>query len=218
MKKIFLGPPGSGKGTAASRIAPKFKILHISTGDLFREHITNKTKIGIKANEFIKNGNLVPDDLTIEILKQRIAQEDCKNGFILDGFPRTMAQAEMLHELTEIDVVINMDVPEEIIIERLSSRISCLDCKKIYNLKFATPKIENLCDDCQGQVIRRPDDEPDIIKDRLKVYKEQTEPLVDFYKNKGILIDVICKEINQTPEQTFQKTLDAINEFLGKRL
>ena len=166
MKKIFLGPPGSGKGTAASRIAPKFNILHISTGDLFREHIKNETEIGIKANEFIKNGNLVPDDLTIEILKQRIAREDCKNGFLLDGFPRTIAQAQMLHKLTKIDVVINMDVPEEIIIERLSSRISCSDCKKIYNLKFAATKKENLCDDCQGQIIRRSDDEQDIIKDR----------------------------------------------------
>lgn len=217
MKKIFLGPPGSGKGTAASRIAPKFKIPHISTGDLFREHIKNQTDIGIKAKEFISEGGLVPDNITIEILKERIAREDCKNGFILDGFPRTLSQAEMLHNLTEIDVVINMDVTEEVIIERLSSRLSCSNCNKIYNLRSTAPKKQGICDTCQGEVIRRHDDEPKVVKKRLKEYKKNTKPLIDFYRDKGILIDIVCKDINQTPEETFQEAFKAINNFLDKK-
>lgn len=217
MKKIILGPPGSGKGTVASKIAPEFKIPHISTGDLFREHITNQTEIGIKAKEFISKGNLVPDEITIKILKERINQKGCENGFILDGFPRTIPQAQMLHELTKIDVVVNMDISEQIIIERLSSRLICSNCKKIYNLKFMAPKKENICDDCQGNVIKRHDDEPEIIKKRLEEYKKNTEPLINFYKQKRNLIQIKCEHMNQTPEETFQKAMNAIKEFLEKK-
>ncbi len=214
MKKIFLGPPGSGKGTAASRIAPKFNIPHISTGDLFRENIKNQTPIGIKAQQYMDEGKLVPDEVVIEMLKKRISQNDCENGFILDGFPRTMPQAEMLEELTDIDIAINMDVTEEVVITRNSARISCSGCGKIYNLRSTPPKEKGICDECKEKVVRRPDDEPEVIKKRLEIYKQQTSPLINFYRNKGILKDVFCDDIMQTPEETFQAVMDAIEKFL----
>jgi adenylate kinase len=215
MKKIFLGPPGSGKGTAASRIAPKFNTPHISTGDLFRENIKKETHIGIKAKEYIKKGMLVPDEIVIEMLKNRIQQEDCQKGFILDGFPRTILQAKKLAEIIDIDIVINMNVSNEIIIKRLSSRVTCKDCGEVFNTINVKPKEEGKCDKCQGKIIKRPDDEPEIIQNRLNTYKEQTAPLIDFYKNKGVLQNVICNNINQTANETAQAVLDATKEFIN---
>ena len=217
MKKIFLGPPGSGKGTAASRIAPKFKIPHISTGDLFRENIKNQTPTGIKAKQYMDEGKLVPDEIVIEMLKKRISQDDCEKGFILDGFPRTMPQAEMLEELTEIDIAINMDVTEEVVITRNSARISCSGCGKIYNLRSTPPKKQGICDECEAKVVRRPDDEPEVIKKRLEIYKQQTSPLINFYRDKGILKDVFCDNIEQTPEETFQAVMKVIEKFLEEK-
>ncbi|MFH1787248.1 MAG: adenylate kinase [archaeon] len=217
MKKIFLGPPGSGKGTAASRVAPKFGIPHISTGELFRQNIEQATEIGQKAKEFMDKGLLVPDEIVIEMLKQRIEQEDCKKGFILDGFPRTIPQAEQLSEITEMDLIINMDVTEEVIIERLCSRICCSKCGKIYNLRGMNPKQEGVCDDCEGEIIQRDDDKPKVIQERLRVYRENTEPLIDFYKNKGNIIDIVCANPEQTPDETFQEVINAINKFLEEK-
>ena len=217
MKKIFLGPPGSGKGTAASRIAPKFKTPHISTGELFREKIKQETKIGKRAKEFMERGELVPDEIVIEMLKQRISEADCENGFILDGFPRTIPQAEMLNELTEVDIVINMDVTEEILMKRLTSRITCINCGKIYNTITIPTKVEGVCDKCQGEVKRRADEEPEVIQKRLEVYKQQTEPLIDFYKNKNLLKDVFCDDFSQTPEETAEQVMKAIEEFLEEK-
>ncbi|MFH1365014.1 MAG: adenylate kinase [archaeon] len=213
MKKIFLGPPGSGKGTAASRIAPEYNVPHISTGDLFRKNIQEGTEIGKKAKEHMDVGNLVPDEIVMEMLKERIVCEDCKNGFILDGFPRTIPQAERLSKLTEIDIVINMVVSDEIVIARNSARISCSKCGKVYNLRSMPPKIQEKCDQCEAEVIRRPDDEPHVIKKRLGIYKEQTEPLIDFYRNKKILKDVFCDNLEQTPEETFKSVLKVLKDF-----
>jgi len=213
MKKIFLGAPGTGKGTYASRIAPKRNIPHISTGDLFRENIQRKTPIGIEAKKHIDEGELVPDEITVEMLKKRIKQEDCQNGFILDGFPRTIPQAEMLAKITDMDIVVNMAVPNEVIVQRLSSRISCKDCGEIYNLRDAKPKEEGVCDKCQGEVIRRSDDEPEVVQNRLKTYEEKTAPLINFYERQGILRHVTCNDINQSAEEMAQTVLETIEEF-----
>jgi adenylate kinase len=216
MKKIFLGPPGSGKGTAASRIAPIRNVPHISTGDLFRENIKNKTEIGTKAKSFMDVGELVPDEIVIEMLKQRIENEDCKDGFILDGFPRTIPQAEKLSEMTGIDAVINLNVTDEIIIKRLCSRVSCKNCGEVFNLVGVPPKQEGICDKCSGELFRRYDDEPETVLNRLNIYKEKTQPLIDFYNNKGILYHIHCKDINQTAEETLQKILEVLENFEKK--
>jgi len=212
MKKIFLGPPGSGKGTAASKVAPEYTVPHISTGDLFRKNIQEGTDIGKKAKGHMDAGNLVPDEIVIEMLKERITYHDCKNGFILDGFPRTIPQAEMLDSLTNIDVVINMVVSDEIVIARNSARVSCSKCGKIYNLRSMIPKKEGICDHCEEKVVRRPDDEPHVIKKRLDVYKKQTEPLIEFYRKKGILKDVPCDSLEQTPEETFKSVMKVLKD------
>ncbi|MBN2101529.1 MAG: adenylate kinase [Candidatus Aenigmarchaeota archaeon] len=213
MKIIFLGPPGSGKGTAASRVAPKFGIPHISTGDLFRKNIKEQTEIGKEAKQYMDDGKLVPDEVVINMLKARLEEDDCQEGFILDGFPRTTPQAEMLDGITEIDVVVNMVVPDKIVIARNSSRVSCSKCGEIYNLRTMPTKLKGVCDKCGGSVVRRPDDEPDVIKKRLNIYKEQTEPLIEFYKKKGLIRDVICDNIDQTPEQTLEDVLKVLEEF-----
>ena len=213
MKKIFLGAPGTGKGSYASRISPKLNVPHISTGDLFRENIKKETEIGAEAKGYMERGELVPDEVVVKMLKERIERDDCQDGFILDGFPRTIPQAEMLSELTDMDVVINMDVPNEIIVKRLSSRISCKDCGEIYNLRDANPKEEGMCDKCQGAVVRRSDDEPEVIQNRLKTYEEKTAPLIDFYEKQGILRHVKCDSIDKPVEEMAQAVLSTIEEF-----
>ena len=216
MKKIFLGAPGSGKGSYASRIAPKRNIPHISTGDLFRENIKNGTEIGATAKSYMERGELVPDEVVIEMLKERIGKEDCKDGFILDGFPRTIPQAEKLAELVDMDIAVNMNVPNEIIVKRLSSRISCKDCGKIYNLRDANPKEEGICDECQGEVVRRADDEPEVVQNRLKTYEEKTAPLIDFYEKQGILRHITCSHIDQSAEEMAQAVLETIEKFANE--
>ncbi|MFC1666166.1 adenylate kinase [Nanoarchaeota archaeon] len=199
VKKIFLGAPGSGKGTYSSRISPILKIPHISTGDLLRENVKNKTKIGLKAQDYMNKGLLVSDEIIINMIKERIEQEDCKNGFILDGFPRTIAQAEALKKIIGIDVVIKINVPNEVIIERLSGRITCGKCGKIYHKKFIIPKKEGVCDKCEGKIIEREDDKEEAVKKRLEIYEESTKPLIDFYKNLGILKEI---GVISSPDET----------------
>lgn len=213
MRKIFLGAPGAGKGTAASRIAPLKNISHISTGDLFRENLKENTEIGLKAKEFMDKGELVPDEVVIEMVKKRITESDCKSGFILDGFPRTIKQAEILKEILPIDVVINIDVPDEIVIQRLCSRVTCKDCGQIFNLVSPLPKKEGICDSCKGELYQREDDKKEVIQNRLNIYKEQTQPLIDFYKNLGLISDVKVTDTNQTPEELVEKVLNAIENF-----
>ena len=201
MNIVLLGSPGVGKGTYAKRISKIYSIPQISTGDMFREATKNKTKIGLKAKGYMEKGELVPDDVTIGIVEERLKQEDCKNGFMLDGFPRTIAQADALSNIIDIDKVLNFTASDEVIIDRLSGRRVCSECGTIFHVKNIPPKIEGVCDACGGKLIQRDDDKPDSIKKRLDVYKKQTEPLIDYYKEKELLADIDAdKPIEQLDE------------------
>jgi len=190
MNLIFLGPPGVGKGTIAKEIVKEKSIPQISTGDLLRAAVKEGSELGKKAKEYMDAGRLVPDDLVINLLKERISKDDCKNGFILDGFPRTIPQAEALEREVKIDKVLNFKALNETIIQRLSGRRTCKSCNAIYHLKNIPPKAEGKCDKCGGELFQRDDDKPEAIKKRLEVYQQQTSPLIDFYKEKGILVDI----------------------------
>ncbi|WP_419050130.1 adenylate kinase [Gallintestinimicrobium sp.] len=192
MKIIMLGAPGAGKGTQAKMIADKYGVPHISTGDIFRANIKNGTELGMEAKKYMDQGLLVPDELTVRILLDRVAQDDCKNGYVLDGFPRTIPQAEVLDsELTKlgdhIDYAINVDVPDENIVKRMSGRRACLTCGATYHIEHVPPKKEGICDVCGSELVLRDDDKPETVKNRLNVYHEQTQPLIDFYTKKGVL-------------------------------
>jgi len=211
LKIVIFGPPGSGKGTYASRLFDLIKTPHISTGDLVRYEIKNKTETGKKIEEYTKRGVLVPDDVVIELLKKRISQPDCASGFILDGFPRTIPQAEALNKISPIDIVINLDVPDEVIIERLSSRLTCKSCGEIYNRRFLKPKVEGICDKCGGQLYTRDDDKPEVIRERLKTYQRQTQPLLDYYKERKLVENVRNTEVAVPPEIIVSKIMKIIN-------
>lgn len=187
MNLIFLGPPGAGKGTTASDLKNRLQIPHISTGDLFRAHMKNQTELGQKVQKIIEAGDLVPDDITIQMVKQRIDEDDAKKGFILDGFPRTIPQAQALENLIKIDKVINFELDDSTIIQRLSGRRVCKSCGYGHHQLFMPPKQEGICDKCGGELYIRKDDQIDSIKNRLEVYKKSTQPLIDFYKDKGLL-------------------------------
>lgn len=184
---IFLGPPNAGKGTIASEIVKRFGLTHISTGDMFRENIKEQTPLGVEAKKLIDKGSLVPDDLTIKMVEERLSKPDCEKGFILDGFPRTLPQAEALEDITEIDLVLLLEVPDQVIIERVMGRMQCRKCGAVFHRKFIPPKQEGVCDRCGGELYTRDDDNEDAIKSRLKVYAEQTSPLIEYYDGKGIL-------------------------------
>ena len=191
MKLIFLGAPGAGKGTQAEIIAGKLNIPTISTGNIIREALANGTEMGLKAKSFIEAGKLVPDDVVIGIIKERLADEDCNNGFILDGFPRTIPQAEALDNMgIIIDKVVDIDVPDENIVNRMSGRRVCKACGSSYHIENKKPKVEGVCDSCGGELQIRKDDAPETVLDRLNVYHEQTEPLKDFYAKCGKLRNV----------------------------
>ncbi|MFH1823488.1 MAG: adenylate kinase [archaeon] len=186
-KLIIQGPPGAGKGTRATKISKEFGIPHISTGDMFRKEIKEQTELGKLAKELMDKGHFVPDDITMNMLKNRLSQEDCKNGFILDGVPRTTQQAEMLKEITDIDHVIHLDLSDETILDRLTTRRTCKGCGAIFNIKTIIPKEEGKCDHCFGELVQRDDEKPEVIKERLNVYEEKTKPLVVFYKELNLL-------------------------------
>lgn len=195
MKIIMLGAPGAGKGTQAKRIAAKYSIPHISTGDIFRANIKNGTELGKKAKTYMDQGLLVPDELVVDLVVDRVGQEDCKNGYVLDGFPRTIPQAEALDRALEavgqhMDYAINVEVPDENIVTRMSGRRACVDCGATYHIEHAPTKVENICDACGGELILRDDDKPETVQKRLNVYHEQTQPLIDYYQNKEILVEV----------------------------
>ena len=190
-KIVFLGAPGAGKGTTARIVSAETGIPHISTGDLFREQISKKTKLGVLADSYIKDGNFVPDDITLKIVLERLSQPDCKKGYILDGFPRNIAQANEFEKTDfKIDLVLNLNVSEERLIERLSHRLTCKQCPETFNLLTIKPKKERVCDKCGGELYQRVDDRPKVIHYRLKVYYDQTEPLINHYKDKGLIKDV----------------------------
>lgn len=192
MKIVMLGAPGAGKGTQAKMIAEQYKIPHVSTGDIFRMNIKNGTALGKEAKTYMDKGELVPDELTVRILLDRVAQDDCKNGYVLDGFPRTIPQAEVLDaELTKlgdaIDFAINVDVPDENIIRRMSGRRACVSCGATYHIVHIPPKKEGICDKCGAELILRDDDKEETVKNRLNIYHAQTQPLIDFYTKKNVL-------------------------------
>ncbi|MBO6048212.1 MAG: adenylate kinase [Spirochaetales bacterium] len=202
MKMVFLGPPGAGKGTIAVRAKEFYNIPHISTGDLFRNNIKNETELGLKVKEILASGGLVPDSVTIEMVKNRIAEPDCKNGFILDGFPRTIPQADALAEMTDIDAVVNFVVPMEEVVKRLSGRRMCPSTGRLYHIVFNPPKVEGKDDETGEDLIQRPDDKEDAIVHRLEVYAEQTEPLIDYYRKKGLIKEI---DASVKPADVFER-------------
>jgi len=213
MKIIMLGAPGAGKGTQAKMIAEKYSIPHVSTGDIFRANIKNGTDLGKEAKSYMDKGELVPDELTVRILLDRVAQEDCKNGYVLDGFPRTIPQAKVLEsELnkqgTDVDFAINVDVPDENIIKRMSGRRACVTCGATYHIEHVPPKTEGICDKCGSELILRDDDKEETVKNRLNVYHEQTQPLIDFYAAKNVL-----KNVDGTVDM--MDVFKAITDILG---
>lgn len=192
MKIIMLGAPGAGKGTQAKKIAAKYEIPHISTGDIFRANIKNGTELGKKAKTYMDQGLLVPDELVVDLVVDRVNQEDCKNGYVLDGFPRTIPQAEALDKALaaleqKVDYAIDVDVPDANIVERMGGRRACVGCGATYHLVYAPTKEEGICDVCGKELILRDDDKPETVTKRLNVYHEQTQPLIDYYTNAGIL-------------------------------
>ena len=195
MKIIMLGAPGAGKGTQAKQIADKYGIPHISTGDIFRANLKQGTELGKKAKEYMDQGLLVPDELTCDLVMDRIGQEDCKNGFVLDGFPRTIPQAEALDKALanineKMDYAVDVDVPDENIVNRMSGRRACINCGATYHMVYAPTENEGICDKCGGGLILRDDDKPETVKKRLGVYHDQTQPLIDYYTEAGILKEV----------------------------
>ena len=213
MKIIMLGAPGAGKGTQAKKIAAQYSIPHISTGDIFRANIKNGTELGKKAKTYMDQGALVPDELTCDLVVDRIQQEDCKNGFVLDGFPRTIPQAEALDAALKnlnqtMDYAIDVDVPDENIINRMGGRRACVTCGATYHMVHVPPKKEGICDKCGSELILRDDDKPETVKKRLDVYHAQTQPLIEYYTKKGIL-----KTVDGTVDM--MDVFAAITDILG---
>lgn len=213
MKLIMLGAPGAGKGTQAKKIAEKYNIPHISTGDIFRANIKNGTELGQRAKTYMDQGLLVPDELVVDLVMDRFAQPDCENGYVLDGFPRTIPQAEALDAALEkagakVDYAINVEVPDENIINRMSGRRACVGCGATYHMVHIPPKTEGVCDKCQKELILRDDDKPETVKKRLDVYHEQTQPLMDYYMEKGVLVEV-------DGTVAMEEVFDAIVKILG---
>ncbi|MBO7600660.1 MAG: adenylate kinase [Lachnospiraceae bacterium] len=213
MKIIMLGAPGAGKGTQAKMISEKYGLPHVSTGDIFRANIKNGTELGMESKKYMDAGQLVPDELTVKILLDRVAEDDCKNGYVLDGFPRTIPQAEVLEDALnklndKIDYAINVDVPDENIISRMSGRRACVNCGATYHIQYAPTKVEGICDKCGSELILRDDDKPETVKNRLDVYHKQTQPLIDFYSARNIL-----KEVDGTV--SMNEVFESIISILG---
>lgn len=208
MNLIFLGAPGAGKGTQAEIVCEKFSIPAVSTGNIIREALKNGTELGLKAKSFIESGALVPDEVVIDIIKERLSKDDCKNGFILDGFPRTVPQAEALDSMgIVIDRVIDIEVPDEKIMARLTQRRVCSSCGSSYHLEYKKPNVEGICNKCGGALVQRKDDAPETVKERLEVYHRETEPLKDYYEKTGKLCIV---EGQEEVEDTTALTLKAL--------
>jgi adenylate kinase len=213
MKFAIFGPQGSGKGTYASRLAPHYGIPHISTGDLCREEAAKGTELGKKIKKIMDEGGLQPDEVITKMLKHRLEKADAQNGFILDGYPRTLNQAEALEKLTKLDAVINLVVPEWILIKRLGARIQCKNCGAIFNLLTLKPKKEGICDKCGGPLYQRDDDKPEAVKKRLAIYHEQSAPLIDYYRKKGIVIDVHNDKLDTPPEIIVNLIIEKLSKF-----
>ncbi|CDZ81790.1 Adenylate kinase [Candidatus Rubidus massiliensis] len=209
---ILLGPPGSGKGTQAVQLSQKLQIPHISTGDLFRENLKNGTPLGIEAKKYIEAGKLVPDEVVLDMLFDRVSRKDCEHGFLLDGFPRTIPQAEALEKKLDDKanvIALNLDVDDEAIIKRIEGRLTCKNCGTIYNKHLSPPKDLTKCDKCDGELFQRPDDSREIVEERLRVYHKQTEPLIEFYNKRNVLETI---NGNQQPDQVFKELLQAFEK------
>ena len=206
----MFGPPGSGKGTYASRLSTELSIPHISTGDLVRDEIKNQTELGKRINDYSARGQLVPDNVICQLLQKRISRPDCAKGFILDGFPRTIPQAQELEKISATDIVVNLEVPDEVIIERLASRLTCRKCGAIYNQRFLKPRTEGRCDKCEGQLYQRDDDRPSVIQERLQVYRRQTQPLLEYYVKKNQVKNISNKEAGVPPERIVEEIISVI--------
>jgi len=207
MKLIFLGPPGAGKGTLAAKAIDILGLPHISTGAIFRTAIADKTTLGLKVKAIIDAGKLVDDDTTIELVKERLAKPDAQKGYILDGFPRTIPQAEALAKFSQVDKVVNFDLPDSKVLERLGGRRVCRKCGFNFHMIFNKPKNENVCDHCGGEVYTRDDDRPEAVQKRLEVYRAQTAPLVDFYRKKGLLVDIDASPMVDEIVVSFKRVL-----------
>jgi len=202
MKLIFLGPPGAGKGTLATLVSKEHGIPQISTGDMFREAIKKETELGRKVKEILGRGDLVPDELTVNLVKERLAQADAKNGYILDGFPRTIPQAEALQKFQKLDAVVNFAIDDALVVQRLSGREVCRNCGAIYHVTNMPSKVKGVCDKCGGPLYTRPDDSLESITNRLAVYRSQTEPLIEFYRSRKLLKDI---DSSKSPEDTHRQ-------------
>ena len=211
MKLILLGAPGAGKGTQAKWISREYGLPHISTGDILRQNVKEGTELGKEARKYMDEGKLVPDELIIGMVKDRLSRDDCRNGFILDGFPRTIKQAEELEKITDIDAVLNIYVPFEKLIERITGRRSCPKCGAVYHIKYNPPKVDGICDACGTPLIQRDDDKEETVKKRLETYEEQTAPLIDYYEKKGKLITV---EGQEELEDTVRLVREALKSIL----
>jgi adenylate kinase len=207
MKLIFLGPPGAGKGTLAVRAVDILGVPHVSTGAIFRSAIAAESALGLKVKAIIDAGKLVDDELTIELVKERLAQADAQKGYILDGFPRTIPQAEALAQFSVVDKVVNFDIPDSGVLERLGGRRVCRKCGFNFHTVFNRPKVENVCDYCGGEVYTRDDDRPEAVQKRLEVYRAQTAPLIDFYRQKGLLIGIDARPMIDEIVVNFKKCL-----------
>jgi len=209
---IIFGPPGAGKGTYTARLAERLKIAGIATGDIFRDEVKRGTELGKRVNPFLSRGELVPDEITIEVLKERIARPNSEKGFILDGYPRTIEQAKALDKIARIDAVIRLTVPEWVIIERLSNRRVCRSCGTIFNVKYLKPRVEGVCDKCGGELYQREDDKPQVIRQRLKVYERQTQPLIEYYEDKTKILNIECNSPDIPPETIVEKILEKLRK------
>ncbi|MDR2608413.1 MAG: adenylate kinase [Treponema sp.] len=207
MKLIFLGPPGAGKGTLAAKAVEILKVPHISTGNIFRAAIAAKSPLGLKVKEILDSGKLVDDETTIGLVRERLTQDDAQAGYILDGFPRTIPQAEALSGFSVVDKVLNFDIPDSGVVERLSGRRTCKKCGLNFHILFNKPRQEGICDACGGELYTRDDDKAEAIRKRLQVYRDQTAPLIDFYRKKGLLIDVDARPGVDEVVENFRKGL-----------
>ena len=214
MNIVFLGPPGIGKGTHAEIVAKTYGIPRIATGEILREEIKKGTELGNEVKSYMEAGDFVPDELVIDIIKKRISRKDCEKGFILDGFPRTEMQAEELDRITNIDLVLNLTAPDEVIIERITGRLTCRECGAIYHVKNIPPKKDGVCDVCGGELYQREDQKKEAVERRLELYEKRTKPLIEYYRKKGILVEV---NVEGDKDEVAKRIDKVIKEFLRKK-
>jgi adenylate kinase len=212
MNIVLLGPPGAGKGTYAGILAKKYDIPTISVGDLFRKAIKDRTELGKRVKAYVSSGDLVPDEIVMEVVKNRLNENDCKNGFLLDGYPRTVNQAEAMFDFKNIDIALNFVVPDEVIMERIGGRRTCRKCGAIYHIKNIPPTIDGICDRCTGRLVQRSDEKPEVVKTRLEVYRQKTKPVADYLGKKGLLADIDANY----PFEEIDKIIAQCDKYLAK--